>query len=89
VLFPFDTRDDCSDQQSLLRPAAFGNAIEHGGDDVTVTVGTLESGYSSTAEGTGFGLAIVADIAAAHGWEIRATDSESGGVRFEITGVEG
>jgi signal transduction histidine kinase len=24
----------------------------------------------------------------AHGWEIRVTDSEMDGVRFEITGVE-
>lgn len=39
------------------------------------------------ADGTGHGLAIVRDIAAAHGWTIIVTDSESGGARFGITGV--
>ncbi|MDQ2073070.1 PAS domain S-box protein [Haloarcula sp. NS06] len=48
----------------------------------------FEAGYSTASEGTGFGLAIVADIAAVHGWDISVTDSESGGARFEITGVD-
>ncbi|WP_336336972.1 PAS domain S-box protein [Haloarcula brevis] len=47
----------------------------------------FEAGYSTASDGTGFGLAIVADIAAVHGWEVSVTDSESGGARFEITGV--
>ena len=48
----------------------------------------FESGYS-TAEGkTGFGLRIVKQIVDAHCWDIRVTDSEDGGARFEITGVE-
>jgi PAS domain S-box-containing protein len=49
----------------------------------------FESGFSTTTDGTGFGLAIVADIVAAHGWEITATESESGGARFEISGLDG
>ncbi|MFY4812176.1 PAS domain S-box protein [Haloarcula sp. AONF1] len=48
----------------------------------------FEAGYSTASEGTGFGLAIVADIAAVHGWDVNVTDSESGGARFEITGVD-
>jgi len=48
----------------------------------------LETGYSTREEGTGFGLAIVSRIATAHGWDVRVTESESGGARFEITGVE-
>jgi PAS domain S-box-containing protein len=48
----------------------------------------FESGYSTTTSGTGFGLAIVADIVKAHGWEIRVAESESGGARFEITGID-
>lgn len=88
----------------------FRNAVEHGGEDVTVTVGELEDGfyvaddgpgipegkrdevfepgYSTAEKGTGFGLRIVKQIVDAHGWEIRATTSEAGGARFEITGVE-
>ncbi|MDZ7745801.1 MAG: PAS domain-containing protein [Halobacteriales archaeon] len=86
----------------------FRNAIEHGGTDVTVTVGGIpggfyveddgagisladretvfEPGYSTTQEGTGFGLSIVKQIVEAHGWEIELTDSEAGGARFEISG---
>lgn len=90
----------------------FRNAIDHGGEDVTIRVGWLEdaagfyaeddgpgipeddrdqvfeSGYSGSSEGTGFGLRIVKTITEAHGWEIYVTDSEDGGARFEITGVE-
>jgi signal transduction histidine kinase len=48
----------------------------------------LESGYSTADEGTGFGLAIVAEIADAHGWTIRVTESRSGGARFEFGEVD-
>jgi signal transduction histidine kinase len=86
------------------------NAVAHGGEDVTVTVGELEdgfyvadngpgilaeerdevfeAGYSTTAEGTGFGLNIVQEIVEAHGWEISITDSDDGGARLEITDAE-
>ena len=86
------------------------NGVEHGGDDVTITVGDLDggfyvaddgpgipgderdrvfdSGYSTHEDGTGFGLAIVREIAEAHGCEVRLTESETGGARFEISGFE-
>jgi len=86
------------------------NAIDHGGDDVTLRVGdfdgglyveddgpgiaepdrqtVFESGYSTVRDGTGFGLAIVSEIATAHGWTIGVTAGAAGGARFEITGVE-
>jgi PAS domain S-box-containing protein len=44
----------------------------------------FESRYTTAADGTGFGLAIVRSIAEAHGWRIRCTESESGGARFEF-----
>ncbi|MFB6086880.1 MAG: PAS domain-containing protein [Haloarculaceae archaeon] len=86
----------------------FRNAVEHGGPDVTVTVGpmadgegffvaddgpgipesdredVLEFGFSTSDEGTGFGLAIVDEIARAHGWDVTVTESEAGGARFEF-----
>jgi PAS domain S-box-containing protein len=98
------------DRLQQLFENLYGNAIEHGGDDVTVSVGEIddgfyvadtgsgipeadrgvifESGYSTNADGTGFGLRIVEQIVEAHGWEISVTDSDQGGARFEITGVE-
>jgi PAS domain S-box-containing protein len=87
----------------------FRNAAEHGGEEVTVTVGELadgfyveddgagippderdaifETGYSQSANGTGFGLSIVKQIVDAHDWQIRVMDGTDGGARFEITNV--
>jgi len=48
----------------------------------------FESGYTTAEEGTGFGLAIVGEIADAHGWELALAESADGGARFEISGVE-
>jgi len=48
----------------------------------------FEMGYSTSEGGTGFGLMIVEGIAEAHGWDVRVTESEAGGARFEITGVD-
>ena len=44
-------------------------------------------GYTTSDDGTGFGLAIVEEIVNAHGWSVTVADSEDG-ARFEITGVE-
>jgi len=90
----------------------FRNAVEHGGESVTVRVGTLPDGrgffveddgpglpegdreqvfgrgYTTSEAGTGFGLAIVSEIAEAHGGAVRATESAAGGTRIEVTGIE-
>ncbi|NHN47439.1 PAS domain-containing protein [Halostella sp. JP-L12] len=47
----------------------------------------FDSGYTTDEGGTGFGLAIVEQIADAHGWRAEVTDSEAGGARFEFRGV--
>ncbi|AKH96937.1 PAS domain S-box protein [Halanaeroarchaeum sulfurireducens] len=47
----------------------------------------FEPGHTSRRDGTGFGLAIVRRIAAAHGWNIRVTEGTEGGARFEMSGV--
>ncbi|MFC7072267.1 histidine kinase N-terminal 7TM domain-containing protein [Halovenus rubra] len=47
----------------------------------------FDHGYSSSDEGTGFGLSIVADIVDAHDGDIGVTESDDGGARFNITGV--
>ena len=48
----------------------------------------LERGFTTDADGTGFGLAIVEQIAEAHGWTVSITDGGAGGARFEFR-VEG
>jgi len=44
----------------------------------------LTTGYTNAESGTGYGLAIVSEIAEAHGWELDVTESDSGGARFEF-----
>ncbi|WP_440764502.1 ATP-binding protein [Natronorubrum sp. DTA7] len=48
----------------------------------------FESGYSTAPAGVGLGLAIVSEIAEAHGWDRAVTASAAGGARFELSGVE-
>ncbi|WP_336327552.1 hybrid sensor histidine kinase/response regulator [Halovenus sp. HT40] len=44
----------------------------------------LKSGFTTSEEGTGFGLTIVRQIADAHDWEVEVTDGTDGGARFEL-----
>jgi PAS domain S-box-containing protein len=48
----------------------------------------FERGYTTSEEGTGFGLAIVSEIAEAHGGQITVSESEDGGTRFDVTGIQ-
>ncbi|SDN08669.1 PAS domain S-box-containing protein [Haloarchaeobius iranensis] len=90
----------------------FRNAVEHGGEDVAITVTPLadadgfavtddgegipperrdtvfEHGVTTNEGGTGFGLAIVEDIAGAHGWTVAVTEGDDGGARFEFRFAE-
>jgi len=95
------------DRLQQLFENLFRNAVEHGGNDVTISVGPLdeggfyvedtgpgipedkqddvfESGYTTSRQGTGFGLSIVKEIVDAHGWVISVTNGAAGGARFEI-----
>ncbi|WP_226480767.1 PAS domain S-box protein [Natrinema amylolyticum] len=47
----------------------------------------FEFGYTTVEDGTGFGLAIVEQIAEAHDWTVTARDRDGGGARFEIGDV--
>ena len=98
------------DRLQTLLENLFVNAVDHGGEDVTVRIGALDGGFyveddgpgvpenerekvfdpgHTTADGgTGFGLAIVKEIAAAHGWTVSVAESGMGGARFEIRGVK-
>lgn len=47
----------------------------------------FEAGYTTADHGTGFGLAIVKQIADAHGWTVEATSSAAGGARLELRDI--
>lgn len=47
----------------------------------------FDSGVSTDEKGTGFGLTIVKEIAAAHDWVVSATTGAEGGARFEFREV--
>jgi len=44
----------------------------------------FDHGYTTSDDGSGFGLSIVQDIVAAHDWKITVCEGEHGGARFEI-----
>jgi len=48
----------------------------------------FDSGVTTAEDGTGYGLSIIKQIAHEHDWEIEATTAASGGVRFDLSGVE-
>jgi len=48
----------------------------------------FDSTYSTKEDDGGLGLSIVEAVVEAHGWEIGVADGETGGARFEITGVD-
>ncbi|MBX0295776.1 sensor histidine kinase [Haloarcula nitratireducens] len=48
----------------------------------------FERGYSAADDGVGIGLTIVRRISEAHGWRVEVGESDAGGARFDISGVE-
>jgi len=67
-------------------PDADGFYVEDDGDGIPPEKrdSVFEHGVTSNENGTGFGLAIVADIATAHGWTVSVTEGTDGGARFEF-----
>ena len=65
-----------------------GFYVADDGAGVPADEDVFEMGHSTQESGTGIGLAIVAQIADAHGWHVDLTESEAGGARFELTGVD-
>ena len=54
------------------------------GIDATECEALFEPGFTTAADGTGFGLAIVKRIADAHGWAVSIGESATGGTRVDF-----
>jgi len=48
----------------------------------------FDRGFTTSDDGTGFGLAIVETVAEGHGWTVSVAESEAGGVRFVFDGAD-
>ncbi|MFC7072733.1 PAS domain-containing protein [Halovenus rubra] len=89
------TGTDCTDQADSAVTVTVGNLpdgfyLEDDGQGIPPDErnDVLDAGYSTSTEGTGFGLYIVETIVDAHDWDLKITAGADGGARFEITGVE-
>lgn len=73
-----------------VEPIEEGFAIADDGPGIpdSIREQVFEQGVTTAEDGTGLGLYIVNQIAEAHGWQVDVTESDSGGARIEITGVE-
>ena len=70
-------------------PLDAGFYVEDDGDGLAADPEKVfDHGFSTADDGSGYGLSVVRTIVNAHGWDIAATDADSGGARFEITGIE-
>ncbi|PSQ27363.1 hypothetical protein BRD03_07260 [Halobacteriales archaeon QS_9_68_17] len=87
VVAPSET-GDASGAGCLVADACFVVADDGPGISPEDNERVFESGYTTRENGTGYGLSVVERIAEAHGWSVTVTDSESGGARFEFTGVD-
>jgi signal transduction histidine kinase len=48
----------------------------------------VQAWYTTSREGTGFGLSVVTRIAEAHGWTVEVTESSQQGARLEFSDIE-
>ena len=70
-------------------PLEDGFFVEDDGPGIPASIrpNVFDHGFTTHADGSGFGLSVVRTIVGAHGWDVAATESASGGARFEVTGA--
>ncbi|GAA0657144.1 PAS domain-containing protein [Salarchaeum japonicum] len=81
-----------ADADTAMRVGALPGGFYYEDDGPGIPVEERERvfkpGYTTKEDGTGFGMVSIKQIALAHGWTVSIGESDSGGARFEFTGVE-
>jgi len=77
------------DVQIRVGDLSDGFFVEDDGSGIpdTVRENLFEPGASAVSGNTGFGLAIVKEIATAHGWTVEAVDAADGGRAVRDPGI--
>ncbi|ARS90250.1 hypothetical protein B1756_11295 [Natrarchaeobaculum aegyptiacum] len=81
---------DESDEQPDDPDSPTGFYVEDDGPGIPEKLrdSVFDTGYTTNEDGTGFGLAIVDQIADAHNWRVAVAEGSDGGARFEFRDVE-
>ncbi|SNZ03789.1 PAS domain S-box-containing protein [Natronoarchaeum philippinense] len=82
-----DSSSDSSQQDATARSTGFYVEDDGPGMPAEIREHAFESSFTTSEEGLGIGLWVVREVASAHGWTIEATESASGGARFEFGDV--
>lgn len=88
-----DAPDDIEGNGGKPAPGAgefvgFAVADDGPGIDPSEQSDVFDTGYTTTRDGTGFGLSIVRRIAQAHGWSVSVQNGAEGGACFEFENVQ-
>ncbi|WP_123537489.1 histidine kinase N-terminal 7TM domain-containing protein [Halosimplex salinum] len=70
--------------EPLADERGFAVADDGPGFDDADLESVFDDGFTTTRDGTGFGLSIVTEIAAQHGWSVAAANGDGGGARIEV-----
>jgi len=73
-----------------VAPLETGFYVEDDGPGIPAGIRdqVFDHGVTTSEDGNGYGLSIVRTIANAHGWDVSVTESDDGGARFSVTGIE-
>jgi len=92
-----DGADDASDADGLRvrvgpvtaddSPEGFYVADDGPGIPESDRARVFETGYTTSDDGTGYGLSVVRSVAEAHGWTVSVEESWAGGARVELRNV--
>ena len=85
-LFDNAVQHNAGDVTVSIGPLDDGFYVEDDGEGIPEAQRptVFEMGHSTSERGTGFGLSIVGKLADACDWDVRLTESDAGGARFEF-----